>query len=83
MWGDLLTVDGVVSHSQGDGPLRLGLDTCLCVCSVCVVVFGLYNILLALTWVHGDGPDPGGEKEHHESSEQKIYNLHLTATKTF
>lgn len=50
-------VDGVVSHGQGDGPLRLGLDTCLCVCSVCVVVFGLYNILLALTWVHGDGPD--------------------------
>lgn len=27
------------------------------VCGVCVVVFGLYNILLALSRVHGDGPD--------------------------
>lgn len=50
-------MDGVVSHCEGDRPLRLGLDVRLCVCGVCVVVFGLYNILLALTWVHGQGPD--------------------------
>lgn len=36
----------------------------LCVRGVCVVVFGLYSILLALTRVHGNGPDPGGKDEH-------------------
>lgn len=34
----------------------------LCVRGVCVVVFGLYNILLALTWVHGHWSDPGEKK---------------------
>lgn len=53
-----------MSHCQGDRPLRLGLDVRLCVRGVCVVVFGLYNILLALAWVHGHGPDPGGTEEN-------------------
>lgn len=50
-------VDGGVSDCQGDGPLRLGLDMTLSVCGVCVVVFGFYDVLLALTRVNGDGPD--------------------------
>lgn len=59
-FSDLLTVDGVVSHSQGNGPLRLGLDMRLSVCGVCVVVFGLYNILLSRVHLHWT--NPGGKK---------------------
>lgn len=46
----------------------------LCVRGVCVVVFRLYNILLALTWVHGHGPDPE-EKEQYDqlSNMYKIF----------
>lgn len=43
----------VVSHRQGDRPLRLRLDMGLCVCAVCVVVFRLQDVLLALPGVHG------------------------------
>lgn len=55
-------MDRAVPHCKGDRPLRMGLDMRLCV--VCVVVFGLYNILLALTWVHG--PNPAGKEEHNQ-----------------
>jgi cell division protein FtsL len=40
-------VDGVVSHCQGNGSVRLMLDMCLCVCGLCVVVLGLPDKLLA------------------------------------
>lgn len=56
-----LTMDSVVSHCQGDRPLGLGLEVSLCVGGVCVVVFGLHNILTAQTWVHWYRPDPGGK----------------------
>lgn len=62
MWSFPLTIEGAVPHSQGNWSLRLALDVGLC--GVCVVVFGLYNVLLALDWMHGNGPDPGREEEN-------------------
>lgn len=55
-------MDGVVSHCKWDRPLWLGLDVRLCVCGVCVVIFGLYNILLILSWVQR--PNPGEREEN-------------------
>lgn len=53
-----LTIDGVVSHAQRDGPLRLDV----CVSAVCVVVFGFYDVLLSLSRLQRCRPDPAGRQ---------------------
>lgn len=52
-------VDGVVSHCQGNGSVRLMLDMCLGVCGLCVVVLGLPDKLLD-TRLDLLGPDQVG-----------------------
>lgn len=61
-----LTVKLTCSNSQRDRPLWLGLNARFSVCCVRVVVFGLYDVLLALNWMHGHGSNPREkEKEKH------------------
>lgn len=55
-------MEGVVSHCQRDWPLRLGMNTHLCVCGVCVVVFRLDDVLLALSRVYWRRMDSGKNK---------------------
>lgn len=59
-------MDGVVSHCKWDWLLWLGLDMRLCVCSVGVVIFWLYNILLILNWVQR--PNAGERRRHSQSN---------------
>ena len=51
--GSLLTVDGVVAHCEGDGPVGLRLQVALGVRGgVGVVIFGLQDVLLVLTGMY-------------------------------
>lgn len=55
-----LTLEGAVPCRQWEGPVRLGLHLSLPLCAVCVVVFGMLDVvLLRLARLHG--LDPAGK----------------------
>lgn len=70
-------MDGVVSHRQRDGALRLGLNMHLCVCGVCVVVLGLDDVLLVQSRVDRHRPDSGGKKNKNTNKQKQT--IHLTS----